>query len=301
MNILVPLDGSQLAEQALTYVEQIARQPKAALSVRLVRVIPVLDQAATMGVSLMPSVAEAPALEESRVAQLYLAGAAQRLEEQGIAVSTLVCVGQPAAAIIAAAHKQEAELIIMASHGRTGLSRLALGSVTAAVVRDAHVPVLVVRAGTTAFPAATRSEPFTVLVPVDGSALSEAGLMAALPLAQIFSGAVRLFEVLPNVIESGERRQQRFHLAIEYLSSLERRISGEGVMVYRAVAWGDPAEQIALEVERYQTDLIALATHGRIGIDRLINGSVTEALLNDSPVPVLAVHTIRVRAHLSPA
>ena len=149
--ILVPLDGSIFAEQALESAYGVAHATGAALL--LVSALPVPDDMAATDAGLTP--APVPAQYQAEVAQLtaYLEGQAQRLRLAGIVVETQIVSGRPADAILRAGAEAHADLIVMATHGRSGLQRLWLGSVAMKVVQGAILPVLMVRAREAAVPA----------------------------------------------------------------------------------------------------------------------------------------------------
>ncbi len=291
MLIVVALDGSGLAERGIDFATRIARQSISPVTLSLVRVNTLIPtQVYGAGGEYVPILTENMVVDETSNEHDYLADTAKRLAAIGIATRTHVSVGRASEAIIAFAQHQRADLIVITSHGRTGLARAMLGSVAEEVARNAHIPTLIVRIASSALPPRERTEPFTVLVPLDGSPLAEAGITAALPLAQGMGGALRLFQVLPILIESPGDRQRRAQQALAYLSDLAGRVEAQGLIAHRALAWGDPADQIALEAERYQTDAIAIATHGRLGLERLLKGSVTEAVLRQVTLPVVVIH-----------
>jgi nucleotide-binding universal stress UspA family protein len=135
--ILVPLDGSELAESALATAAEMARSRGATLM--LVRAA----EAQTFP-GMDPTDAQITVVQE---AETYLAGVAQRLKPQGLAkVETSVWYGPAAATIVDAARARKASLIVMTTHGRGGLGRLILGSVAESVLRGATTPILLLRA-----------------------------------------------------------------------------------------------------------------------------------------------------------
>lgn len=141
MRILIPLDGSPLAEKALEIAEPLALA--AGMEVLLLRVVPPIPPLIE-GARIIMTADEVAALER-REAEAYLAGIATGLRGRGLRVRPLVRVGDPARAILATAEAEGATLIAMATHGRGGLGRLLFGSVTAQVMRASPVPVLTVR------------------------------------------------------------------------------------------------------------------------------------------------------------
>lgn len=136
--ILVPLDGSTLAEAALSAACEFAERDGSTISLLRAAEVMTLPGGDTVE-------AQVTAVRE---AEEYLAAVARRLENKGIRrIETHVWYGPPAAAIVEAAAVQKADLIVMSTHGRSGLGRLVLGSVAESVLRGTTAPILIVRAG----------------------------------------------------------------------------------------------------------------------------------------------------------
>jgi len=151
--ILVPLDGSQLAEEVLTYAKRLATHTSG--TIYLVRVVPSAQQlaaasfagAASMeGVSVMnvPDIDRAVALQLEE-ARAYLQGEARKLQAEGFLVEWEVRQGVAADEIIKCARNNRIDIIAISSHGRSGLGRLVFGSVSDRVLREAGIPVMVVK------------------------------------------------------------------------------------------------------------------------------------------------------------
>ena len=140
--VLVPLDGSPLAEAVLPFVSRLAR-PRG-LEIALLRVIPVVTPKVVEGGTRRIILDHGERLREE--AEVYLRGVAGSLVADGFRVTTTVRTGEAAPEIVAGARECQADLIGMMTHGRTGLGRLFFGSVAEAVLRHAAVPVFVVRA-----------------------------------------------------------------------------------------------------------------------------------------------------------
>lgn len=174
--ILVPLDGSKLAESILPSVEEFARL--AGASVTLLQVIEPIESVVDLFGQEYPGVERDLQAADERVAHTYLTGIAQRLNRAEIVAHTRVVVGPVAETIIQLAH--EFDLIAMATHGRSGIGRWVFGPVADKVLHGATVPVLLVRAGRAAVAAGW---PRRILVPLDGSGLAE----QALPLAALLA------------------------------------------------------------------------------------------------------------------
>nr|MDQ2787796.1 universal stress protein [Chloroflexota bacterium] len=165
-HILVPLDGSRLATTALPYARTLARAADARISLLAV----VASPPAHAG---LPSTA-AQEEDERHVTEssAYLESVAAAMRAEGLAVTTVVRHGNPASEILAASEAEECSLIVISTHGRTGLERIRIGSVAQHVLRHAIIPTLVVRPGDDAATegAATIA---AVTVTLDGSSLAE--------------------------------------------------------------------------------------------------------------------------------
>lgn len=281
--LLVPLDGSPLAESILPVAGEWAKEDKAEvflLRAVLVRHLPGCDD---------PE-AQARAVGEG---ETYLKGIADRLERRGVKrVRWAVWYEEAAAAISGAAARDRVEMIAMASHGRSGFSRLLLGSVAEVVVRSARVPVLLIRSQSAWKPWGTRK----IVVPLDGSEAAERVLPVVERLVRPRGLLVVLMKVIDPLsptalsetsIRADELMALRREDAERYLAKVAESLRARGLRVERAVAVGRAAETIAAVAGRERADLIAMATHSRSGLSRLLLGSVAAKVLQRSPVPVL--------------
>ncbi len=290
--ILFPTDFSEPAEYAGRYAALVARRLGATLHVLHVPLIPSEVVAGTLAAG-GGHAARRQAGERLR----QLVGEA---EFQG--VETRVSVGGviPEDAIVEAA--AESDLIVMGTHGRTGVSRLVLGSVTERVVATAPCPVLAVKhpdvvvelpwGGSLQSRRRVAGVPRLLLVPLDGSATSETALGGVAELAKAFNAVVVLITVLTPALGITMRAEDAPPMpdaaeAATYLARKQRELAAVGVTARRVIRMGDPATQILAYAEEHGADLIALATHGRSGLRRWLLGSVTEKVLRASDVPVL--------------
>ena len=321
--ILVPLDGSERAEQAIPVATSIARVSGGTVILLQVATMPLDFAWQSMEASLnMP---EALFLQQSSIKE-YLATLAATKELEGVATITAVAEGVPAEAILSVASSQQVDLIVMCSHGRTGFKRWMLGSVAQKVARHSPVPVLVLRKGagvpTNIHPLGMR--PVRVLVTLDGSALSESALLPAATLTAVLSapldGELHLLRVLTMPVkEDAEHHElitaekaQAIAAATAYLKMLQQRMQegDEAVAnikvttsvivdtdiagaVIGAAEMGEGME----EVEGFQgCDVIAMATHGRGGLEHWIMGSVTERVLHATRMPLLIIRSKKTEA-----
>jgi len=299
--ILVPLDGSRLAEQALPYAMTLGRSLPADLVLLCAVLIPSDVQAALEKAGLRPD----PLIEELETeASEYLEAMSHLLAKGGLSFSYAVLRRPAADAIVEYAEQADIQLIVMASHGYTGIARWTHGSVAERVLQSAPVPILLVRAKEGITQGLPEAHPCRrVLVPLDGSKLAEHVLPTVLPIAAALGCEVTLFRVL--VVDTAGAFTGRWYLpqnssfetadqdARSYLERLASYIKEQGIRVSTATQLGPVAKSIIDYVEGHDVDLIAMCTHGRTGIARWALGSVADRVLRAGDKPVLLVRARR--------
>ncbi len=253
--LLVPLDGSDVAEQVLPTATAFAKYFKAPLSLFTVE-------------------------EKDEEENAYLRAVGERYRDDPFDVEHTTAKGPVAKTIEAAAYENEADLIVMSTHGRSGVKRMVMGSVAAELIPNASKPVLLVRAT-----AQNQAPAFhTLLVTLDGSALAERVLPFVCSVAATFKSRVILLTVpQENTVETlGLQTKQYLEGVASVLQKLD--ISTEILITGQ-----DPIPTI-LKVSRDENvDLIMLATHGRGGIKRLLIGSVADAIMQGADCPVFLI------------
>jgi nucleotide-binding universal stress UspA family protein len=295
--ILVPLDGSQFAEHALPRALMIAQQNNA--TIHLVHVHVPNTQAYALDISpIFDDALDRPSRENERA---YLAGLAQRITARwNIPVTQMLLEGAPVATLYDYARKIAADLVVMTTHGHNTLARLWLGSVADALVRHAPTPVLLVRPyeEATDFLQLDREQPFKhVLIPLDGSRLAETVIAHAVALAGSMDIEYTLLQAIEPVlitylpIASGaEVDDQAFALwqaeARDYLERMAKRVSTTRPVQTQVVV-ANPASAILSYARQHGIDLIAMATHGRSGISRMLLGSVADKVVRGTHISVL--------------
>jgi nucleotide-binding universal stress UspA family protein len=287
--ILVPLDGSPLAESILPCVEEFVRLTGAGVTV--IQVVEPVGVAADRFGQNYPGVERDLQAADERLARDYLAGLALRLARGGIAAYTRVAVGPVAETIIQAG--RAVDLIAMATHGRSGVGRWVHGSVADKVLRGATAPVLLFRAG--GQPAT--GHPRRILVPLDGSELAEHALPLAADLAHRAGAEVILMRSVSWATESlgmlAGATPELLGLAEEgardYLNEVAKGLTGQGLSVSIDVRFDPAADGILAGAAETAADLIVMSTHGRGGLGRWVHGSVADRVLRGAPIPVLLV------------
>jgi nucleotide-binding universal stress UspA family protein len=229
--------------------------------------------------------------------EAYLKDARERLAH-GVDASTILLDGPVAAALAEHARASGADLIAMTTHGRGGIERSWLGSVAVELTRLSPVPLLLVRSE----PGPATRMFRRVLVPLDGSALAETILEHAMRLGRLEAGAeLILLDVVqpittdiwlsyaslaPSATRSVTERQEQH--AREYLNGIVRRLTTEGLRArVRVVAAANVATAVLDVARGEEVDLVALATHGRSGLARLVLGSVADKVVRGSRTTVL--------------
>lgn len=275
--LVVPLDGSSLAERALPYAIRLAQSSRGRLILMRAALAPA------------PGTIDGSSWEREQVramaeAEDYLRDMATSVAGQ-VSVETVAAYGRAATQILETARSFLADAVVIATHGRTGLPHLLYGSVTEAVLANCIVPVFVVhsRPGE---PTAPSFAPYSarVLVPQDASALDAAAVHAALELV-----GVRGEIVLTTVVKHNVRLQ-----ALDYLNGIARGLRERprpfNVNVTTDVRIGEPASEIMEAAADQRADVIVMATHGRTGIRRALIGSIAGTVMRCAPTPVLLVH-----------
>ena len=308
--VIVPLDGSDLSEQSLPYAELIAKSLN--VPVELVQAYDILPPSLLGGSNRQGVVS---ALEEGSRARALVSMENQRrrLEGDGLSVNLVAQRGPAADVIVAVAGGDPTALVVMSTHGRGGISRWVMGSVTDKVLHTIPNPMLIVRANVLG-PAAPESSLRSVVVPLDGSPLSELAIPHAISVAGALSAGITVLRITPSedqyrtqlnlaLPEMGTGTMPDFDMASPdeltaddaaeasgYLDDVRNRMSidhAHGVATEHQV--NDNIAQTIIERSSAQPSLVAMTTHGRSGVGRMVLGSVTDRVIRHSNLPVLVI------------
>lgn len=286
--VLVPLDGSTLAEGALPVVRRLLGQPGDELILLRVAVLNdmPMPMMADYGMVWTDYAQAVPTPDEERQQAIdYLDGVRERSALAGIQTRTIVLEGDRSQMIVEKAAEEDVDLIVMTSHGRTGLSRWVIGSVAERVLESGPCPVLLWRNGKSG-----STGPQTILVTLDGSSLSETALEPALELAHRLGATITLLRVWPHGAGEALSKTDDPYL----LEVIARHAEWDIPMRAASVeATGSGAANTALAILNFANseavDMIAMSTHGRSGLQRWVYGSVSEKVLRGTDKALLMV------------
>lgn len=313
--ILVPLDGSALAEAVLPIAVRLATGGGASLLLLQV-LTPIAAPIAPAGFAapyLAPTAATEDLArlhaEEHEQVLSYLEAVAARLRAPDLRVECAVAEGDPAEAIAAHARDVGAWLIAMSTHGRSGLRRWLFGSVAEATLRQATMSVLLIRPPEVASTPPVEQRP-TVLVPLDGSPVAEAALTPAAELAQALRAPIRLLRIVPPVeqpltgpmtgllrvaLPIAEEPIDREIDAERYLARMARQLRRRGHTVESEVIAGPPGDEIVAAAQQAGDAVVVMTTNGK-GVDEGSPlGEIANQVLRSSGLPTVLVRPARTR------
>jgi len=292
--ILVPLDGSAFGEQALPLAISIARRAGATVCLAHVHTA---ERSPCMDRLMQPG--DAADLHARAAERAYLDRLARCIMSTHVIPIDVVLLDDPVAAALGDhARAASVDLIVMSTHGRGALGRVWLGSVTAALVPQAPVPILLVR------PQQPLAEPNDepvfrhILIPLDGSPLAEQAIEPAIALGALTQARYTLLQALDPLV--AEHTHPPYAVGLDqrsladikekaraYLERVAARLRAQSLHVQTSLVVALPSLAIREYVCGQDVDLIAMATHGHSGVSRLLLGSVTDAVVHTADVPVL--------------
>lgn len=295
--IMVPTDGSGFDREAIRVALRIAERTDA--KIRLVRVLAtgaIFDMTATTG-GTTHSNEVARSGRDAALSELYALAAECRATSK--ADITVDLHGGPIDEVLQGyARRHDVDLIVISTHGRSGISRLSLGSVTDSLIRHTTIPVLVVKPSASYLNPQINKAFKRIVVPLDGSTLAEQILPRVVALAKIEEAEITLLNVLiPHSYSQKEMLDSNLpwwdkdvSLAQAYLFRVAAKLRRSGVTVTTDIVIGENvASAIGDFAGREGADLIAIATHGRGGLARLIRGSVADAVMHSSRLSMLVL------------
>lgn len=303
--ILVPVDGSAAAEQAIPTAVAIAKCTRGRIKLVLVH-----QQLQPLHFLEPGEVYTRTLLAIEKADREYMTALVKRMRaETGWSFTSALLRGPIASTLAGYTRDIGADLMVMTTHGHGGLRRAWLGSVSDALARSLDIPLILVRPGEKG----TEPQPSgfdEIVVPLDGSPLAEAALEPATALAGACSAEITLVQVvrpvplatdppLPFPTGYADRETQiQQEAAEDYLEDIANRIRESGLKAAVQVVIGDRVADTLLDILR-PGRLAAIATHGQGGLRRLVLGSVADKLIRAAEVPVMVVRPRAVRQRTS--
>jgi nucleotide-binding universal stress UspA family protein len=273
--IVVPLDGSPLAEVALPYAEEIAG--KMSSEIILFSVLPSEEQGdfkrhQTYSTKILDST--------RRHVEKYVEKSARK----SIKIGTATRIGNPAEGILDYVNKRTSNLfVVMATHGRSGVGRWAVGSVADKVVRaTSKQPLMLIRAKGCYPDIRARRILKKALVPLDGSVMSEAVIPSIIEIARRMNIEFTLLQVMPKANHSKADVES-------YLLNWCHRLGEEGLSAKYEVRTGAPADQIIDLADELAVDVVAMSTHGQSALPLWSLGSVAQKVLLAGNTPLILI------------
>jgi nucleotide-binding universal stress UspA family protein len=282
-DILLPFDGSDGAAEALHHAAEIAHWADATIHVLFVA-----DTTRDSVTVVETQVVDALVQEGEDIVE----EAERTLNTLGVDYDSDVVQGHPAPTIVEYAERYEYDVVVMPTHGREGVSRYLIGSVTEKVVRLSSVPVLTARMQ----PDEQLVFPYeNILIPTDGSAGAAHAAEHGLSLAAALDATVHVLSVVDDTslgldVRSTISGQEREQAATDAVDDIVSEAETRGVSdIIRHVEHGSPIEVILDTIESNDIHAVVMGTTGRRGSDRILLGSVAEKTVRSAPVPVITV------------
>ena len=285
--ILVPLDGSELAKMAMTPAVEIASFMEA--EVHCLQVVTGLT------LNLDPYLNQRIINAREQMANLYLRSLRRRFDKSEVEIITSTTSGAAAKSIIDYAKKEDINLIVMSSHGQSALSRWVYGNVAIKILRRAPCDTLMIRPlGTTESLPKKR-----VMVPLDGSPLSELALKPAVALASVWELDIMLLRVSPPLFSDqdpisshdffDEIEEKLNEEAMAYLLDIQAVQARDSLSISVETASGPEAATLVDMANKNEVDLIVMSSHGRSGVGLWLMGSVSDKVLRKASCATLIV------------
>ena len=292
--LLVPLDGSKLAEAVLPAVVGIAHRASAAVTL-----IHVLEERAPTTIHGEKHLLDVPDAEG------YIDGVVARLRAEGVDVQAHVHEapeGDVARSIVEHLEEFAPDLVVLCAHGPGGLRGFVSGRVGQQVLQQGTRPILLLQPGRHGEP--PDFDLRSVLVPLDGAAEHEGALASAVPMARLFVAVLHLLYVVPTVATLADERARSAMLlptamraildmtqerGSEYLDQVAGQCRARGLSVTAEVLRGSTVSALLKRANKLHADLIVMESHGRAGLSAFLTGSVAPRLMAKVKSPLLLV------------
>jgi nucleotide-binding universal stress UspA family protein len=289
--ILVPTDFSENAGLAVSYAVELAKQSSAKLHLLHIPVVPtylLMDLSYNPGPEAVTRI-----LNDSQEA---LDEQAKGIAAAGVEYLAAIREGTVHEVIRDYAKEHDVDLVVIGTHGRTGISKLMYGSVTERVLKTVHTPIVVI-------PPEGGKMPSSIVIAFDFSEPAKRAAEVARAIHGLFHGPLHMVHTYLDVWgeytdrgavigEAAEKRREALRLGLHEMlqSEADQLFSIDAQTIQTHLVTGDPAEGILQVAKEVGATLIAAGITGKSGIERLLIGSAARRLLHDSKVPLLLAH-----------
>ena len=300
--ILVPLDGSKLAEKALPYAEELAA--KLGSEVILINVGTKAENIEHPEYRVYLS--KIAARTEENIKKSQAPAVRKKAKVSSSVVSSKGLAARPAEEIVDYADKENINLIIMATHGRTGITRWVMGDTANKVAQSFKCPLLLIRAKNDVSKTVRLQN---ILVPLDGSKESETALPYVETLASKLKLTVNLLHIVemqyhvyaypeaagygaPGIVRVPYNKQELKpfrETGGKYIKGISDKLMEKGIKNTSEVRVGSPGDEIIEVEEAIHPDVVVMSTHGHSGFGRFDHGSITDKVLHGGNTPLLLV------------
>ncbi len=263
--ILVPLDGSGLAELALPTAMSVAQKTGAQIC-------------------LVTIASGKPGDLANSDSELYLEEISSSVKQAGFESCFHVGTGAAAQSIVRIIEGEKSDLVVMTTRGRSGITRGLLGSITDEVISASPAPVYVVRSDNAPLTMDEVSMNAGVVVPLDGSELAETALDQAIMLSQSSLSPLYLIRVIDRDANAEER-----DVAGSYLERLSERLAQSKILAIPELMTGEPGDSIVEAMNKRRGSVVVMTTRGAGGLTRWMRGSVADWLIQHAPGPIIVV------------
>lgn len=292
--IMVPTEGTGFDREAIRVALRLAAKTDAVI--HLIRVMKASPMIGVMpGAEGTAALSDIPGITRDReLSALYMLAAECR-ELTTATIVTALEDGPIADVLQAYAARVAPDLIVISSHGRHGIARFSLGSVTDSLIRNAHIPVLVVKPEPSYLNPHAPDRFSQMIIPLDGSTLAEEIVAPAVRLAKLEQAEIILLQVLSSQDADTNLPtswwEETLPMSHAYLNRIAAKLRAAGLQVVTEIVVGSGvAEAIATFAKTRRAGIVAIATHGRSGLRRAVRGSVADELMRNGAVSLLVMH-----------
>ena len=276
-HILVPLDGSDQSEQIGRWAGGLAKGLNASVTL--------------LGVPSSNGDQRDQAMQDAQDSQNYLTNVANKIKESGVDANIEVVPGKPSEVIVETAKRLDVDIIAVATRRVSSLARSVLGSVTDTVLHKTGIPVMIANPDALIVSESSPDIPASLIVPLDGSALSERVIPTAIEFAKACGAEIVFLRVQQRAFSGANdpATQELHRQCVDYLEGHVISANEQGANARSVATSGVPAAEIMKQADEEEGSIVVMATHGYTGFRRAVLGSVCDTIVRSSRTPVLVL------------